>query len=504
MPHISRKLKSGLKLAGVGGLLACVVAAPATPPVVPPPDSPGTAVRVYERDGSLVGSLGETVLWTTGIGLSGGTDRLTARTGSYVVTESLPDEGIEPSGNGRRVISARDALTGLPAWSIVSGYPDEGSFNPFYYVLGVAAQQVVVDVPSLRVIRGLAVATGRIAWETPLPDGCVSLKPTNQKTDTDTDAHGRENIWGTTDERTAGLLARCADARTTLLGFDVHTGGLRWRRAMHPAGKPAMRLEKGVFVLEGDESLALVGDDGLVLFDDAAMFAELAITDRAVVMRSGSVAEGELRSIDRLTGRILWRRPSPPRFEKIRDSAGRVVIGQYLDYPLTGQGVPGLETVIDPVTGRTLPAPTWVDRGIIDPNAWPDPCDLVTASDLASRSAGPYSVTATPAPAQFGLPTPDTCLIRFDSGISISIRLIWVSRREKDARATLDEIRDGIVEGEARGIADRAYFHNDDYRDGVLLCQGPVIASVRASGDAPLALWAAKTVARHLREMENR
>ncbi|GGN98960.1 outer membrane protein assembly factor BamB family protein [Microbispora bryophytorum] len=500
MALVSRRLNTGLKLVFVSGLLLFAVVPPAMPVVFPPLASPDAAVEVTD-EGSVAGRLGETVLWTTDIGTSPDTVRVTTRTGSYVVTESLPDEATAPTGNGRRVISARSVLTGLPAWRIISGHPDDGSFDPFYYLLGAVAQRVIIDIPSLRIVRGLDVATGRIGWETRLPDGCLSLRTTNEISDSDTDAYGNGKTWGPVTERIAGLLTRCADTGTTLLGFDVLTGALRWRRAADPADEVALGLHKGVFVVDGQTSLTVVGDDGRVLFDEAAWYPEVTVMEHAVAIYIGT-SDNELRSIDRRTGRILWRRPAPARFSGISESDGHVVVSQYLNFPLTGQGVPSLETVIDPMTGRTLPSPTWVERGIIDPDAWPDPCALVTEADLRSRSARSYSVTTAPAPPQFGLPTPEICRIGFDSGISISIRLVWAARSEHAAKALLGQLHGVMGESEAHGIADTAYFY-DGNRDGILLRQGTVILSVRASGDAPLAQWAAKTVARHLRGTED-
>lgn len=498
----SRRRNTGLKLVFVSGLLLFAIVPPATPIAFPPLASSDAAMNVDVADeGSLTGRLGETVLWTTDIGTSTFTERVTTRTGSYVVTESLPDTTTASADNGRRVIMARNVLTGLPVWRIVSGHPDDGSFNPFYYLLGAAAQRVIIDIPALRVVRGLDAATGRTRWETRLPDGCVSLRTTNELSGRAPDTDDVSKTWETVNERIAGLLARCADTGTTLLGFDVLTGALRWKRPADPAGEVALNLDKGVFTVNGQQSLTVVGDDGRVLFDEAAWYPEVVVTEHAVIVHTWSI-DNELRSIDRRTGRILWRWPASERSFWIRESDGRLVVSQSPDFPLNGEGVPdGLETVIDPMTGRTLPSPTWADKGIIDPDAWPDPCTLITANELRSRSAASYSVSTTPAPPQYGLSTPEICRIRFGSGISISIRLIWVARSERAAEATLQDLRGIMVDSEAPGIADEAYFH-DGYRDGILMRQGSVIASVRASGDAPLAQWAATTVARHLRERE--
>ncbi|MFI6450737.1 PQQ-binding-like beta-propeller repeat protein [Streptosporangium amethystogenes] len=425
-------------------------------------------------------------------------------TGRYLAAETDIESGDPHNSGERRRITVLDALTGLPTWSVLSGYPGDGPARPFFYLMGAAAGKIIIELPALRVIRALDPRDGTAVWETDLPGDCVSAAlPT---VDPQADETDLVRSYSLADRHLVVAIARCAGRRTSLTGIDPASGRIRWERRLSPSSLPELNLEAGVSFLTSPNAITVIDKSGLILADDLAYpFSSWALTAEAVILsdNEGAGSKTGVRSISRSSGQTIWFRPG---------LSGKPGTARERIYLTSGDTL----TVLDPASGRTLTTlsapltekdietalrspPGWGARGGVPAADWPDACALLPAAELSARSGtGAYLTTPIPAPAELGLSTPLACdLTSRRGGTPVAVTVFRVYTSDREAIAAMK-----ILSGEetAPEVAEHATYF-DSYQDSVAIRQGRVIVTVEAFGDRALLRRAGRITGDHLEEL---
>ncbi|MFF5242980.1 PQQ-binding-like beta-propeller repeat protein [Streptosporangium sp. NPDC000095] len=427
-----------------------------------------------------------------------------ASTGRYLAVETQIESG-NPNHphDQRRRITVIDALTGLPTWSILSGYPGDGRARPFFYLMGAAAGKIIIDVPALRAIRALDPLHGTVVWETELPDDCMSAALPS----VDPQAGEDDPVLTSSlaDKNLAVAMTRCANRHISLTGIDPVTGRVRWERRFPLSVLPELILKEGVSVLTSRNALTVIDKNGALLVDDLVYHSPSWVITAGTVTVSdggwGDVGMG-VRSISRSSGRIKWSRPDLGG--EVGRAAGKIYVRSWdtltvLD-PADGHT---LVTLSEPLTVKDIKAalaapPGWGDRGGVPAADWPDPCALLPAAELASRSGtGGYAVTPLPAPAKLGLTTPVACeFATEEEGVVVTVSVIWVYPSVKKAAEKMKQ----MTGGEDSPAAARRISYFNDAEDMVVVREGRVVVKVEAFGDRALLRHALRITREHLRE----
>ncbi|MFI6450734.1 PQQ-binding-like beta-propeller repeat protein [Streptosporangium amethystogenes] len=427
-------------------------------------------------------------------------------TGRHVAIETEVESDTPDDPGNRRRITVIDALTGLPAWSILSGRPADDQARPSFYLMGAAAGRFVIDVPALRVIRALDPRDGTIVWERRLPGDCVSaaLPSTDPRTYDDDPIQ----TYSLADRRLAVAMTRCAGRRTTLTGIDPATGRVRWERRLPPSDLPRLSLEQGVSILTSPHAITIFDENGLILTDDLVYYHSPSwrITAGAVIVSDGDWRGpgSGVRSISRSSGRIMWSRPDLSG--EVGTAAGKIYLrpeeGNMLNVldPADGHT---LRTLSAPLTEKDIGAalaapPDWGRRGGVPTADWPDPCALLPAAELASRSGtGGYTVTPIPASPELGLTTPLACEFSTEgAGTAVTVSVVWVYPSVEKAAERMTRLTGR--EDSPNAARHLGYFYEE--KGVVAIREGRVVATVEAFGDHALLRHALRITGERLRK----
>ncbi|WP_326828434.1 PQQ-like beta-propeller repeat protein [Streptosporangium sp. NBC_01810] len=425
-------------------------------------------------------------------------------TGRYVAAETEIESGNPNHPDTQRRITVIDALTGLPTWSILSGYPGGGRARPFFYLMGAAPGKIIIDVPALRTIRALDPLDGTILWETDLPGDCVSAALPSA--DPQADEDDPIQVYSLADRNLAVAMTRCEDRRTSLIGIDPATGRVRWERRFPPSGLPELSLEEGVSILSHPNSVTIIDKGGLILADDLVYRSpSWVIAAGAVIISDGdwSGNGSGVRSISRSSGQITWSRPD--LLGEVGTAAGKIHVESenaliVLD-PADGHT---LVTLSAPLTEKDIEAalaapPGWGVRGGVPAADWPDACALLPPAELTSRpGTGGYVTTPIAAPPELGLTTPLACELTPErKGTLVTVSVVRVYTSVKEATEAMETLSG---EKAAPDVAEHASYF-DDERDAVTIRHGRVIVTVEAFGDRTLLRQAGRITGEQLREL---
>ncbi|MGR6918945.1 outer membrane protein assembly factor BamB family protein [[Actinomadura] parvosata] len=457
---------------------------------VPGPTPAGRAVAVATRQGDVrihdpgTGALRRVV--PAGAARPASVTGLWIAAGTLIVSRGAP-------GGAEHTLHGHDLATGAALWrraiTITAYRPTLGKTGTYHgpRVLATERGVVVVEEPDEPIaVRALDPRTGAVTARWAPPAGC--------------------RLTAAASARSVILLSHCQGDEPRLASLDPGTLRQEWSRRLPSSSSPpgagppiGVRAAADGFVhASAGEDDFFYGPDGRLLSTGpqavpAQAPAQAGSQDRwSAPLYAGPYPAPGARGGIELAG--TW--PLPAYLISVDTRTGRLG-GLPIDVPArlaTLAGTSGDLAFVhsDAVGGGRLTAYRLVHERAAQPTAWPDPCALLTAADLASYAPG-YR----PAPATDGTAKCDW-IPPADGTPVVSLSVDWVSPSETGARelftaeaAAIRQNGDIDPTTESPGFLAYTVATPNGFHGAALVHAGPVIARLTSASRPAVRLLAA-------------
>ncbi|MFI7125761.1 PQQ-binding-like beta-propeller repeat protein [Nonomuraea sp. NPDC050153] len=467
-------------------------------------------------------------LWSFGTSDAGGytpPEESLEATGDYVVAAARrADE--DPRGNSLLAFNGR---TGAILWNLASGSYGSGMPDPFFSYLGVGGGRVLIEIPSIGVVRALDAVNGQQRWESAASPGC----------------HVES---GDADESVAAFLMNCG-GHARLRVLEVSTGRHLWEQEVFPSGIPLITVSGRAIGVESGNAFTVYDADGRRLYEHMAeetcpcWFA--AAAEGLLVVRQDDVSKSRVAdAVDRRSRRVTPIHGEAGEFDTVELVDGRIYGIRRLAATLEGSVI----VAVDPATGKQTPVatiPVYEDvigisryalltapgsdedakpllayrtvpppvtdpgltaRGGVERRSWPDTCSLVPPAALAAEFPKVrYRSLPRPGPPELGLSTPTGCdLVPADAEHPVlTLSVLWVGATAGEAETILEAIAAKYGEGDSSRISSpepwMRLFVESDLADAVIIRVGGTLVRMDGAGDREVAVRLARAAADGLR-----